>query len=363
MPIGNRLAKKLGSKPLVIGGGFTTFLCFVGACLASNIAQFSVFVIIWGVGVAVSYGPMIIAVLPYFPSKSAFAISLIGLGSGFGIMVYPPLTEFCVEVYGWRGTLLLFSAVNAQVCVFGAFIKPAPSSYAALASEDGSLRESASPNNDGNKLWKYWKVVFKGICQLLALDVLWYEPKFVIHAFVSSLIGVTYSAWMIYLVPHGVARGIDRHRAAFLSSAGGLGTVLGRVIQAVVMHLRCITAVQLDIFLAFISLFAFVLDPLVSGNYPGLLCLALVNGLCIPTMAVLFLLVAQEVLSEDLSVQGWGTLNLFFGVGELAGGGFAGIAYDATGSYDTSFLMLGGLSGVIFAVLFTERLLRLCRHG
>ena len=271
-----------------------------------------------------SYGPMIIATLPYFPTKSAFCISVIGLGSGVGIMIYPPLSEFLVNTYGWRGALLLFSALNAQLCVFGAFIKPTPSLYKALPPDERRLRESTSHNDDENKLWECCKFLVKGTCQLLALDVLWYEPKFAIHSFVSFLIGIMYSAWMIYLVPHAVARGIDAKWAAFLSSAGGIGTILGRALQALVMHGGWISAIQLDTLLAFINVFAFVLDPLVSGNYPGLLCLALVNGLCIPTMAVLFLLVAQQVLCEDMSIQGWGTLNLFFGVGSLTGGGVIG---------------------------------------
>ncbi|XP_038047801.1 monocarboxylate transporter 12-like [Patiria miniata] len=357
IPLVNILGKKHGTKVLAVGGGFIMFVCGLGTCLAYNIAQFSVFVILWGVGVAMSHGPPIVEMLLYFPNNPALPFSIISSGAGFGMMLCPPLAEFLIDIYGWRGAMLLFAALSAHICVLGVLIKPSSSAYTALG--NGCSRFQKIEDND-NKLRRCCTLAFKSFCEFLALDVLWYEPKFIIHALVSFLVGVMYSAWMIFLVPHAIARGIESQLASFLSSVGGVGTLLGRIIQGPVMHRNWIQAVQLSTLLAFLNALAFVLDPIISDNYPGLACLAFVNGLSLGTMAVLFILVAKQVLSEDLSVQGWGTLLVFFAIGELLGGALAGLSYDATGSYDISYWILGGLSGVAVVVLVAERIQNLC---
>ncbi|XP_038048199.1 monocarboxylate transporter 11-like [Patiria miniata] len=356
IPLMNRIAKTYGARRLAIAAGLLTFVCFVGTSTANNLPQFSVFVILWGVGVAMGYGPPIVEMLLYFPTNPALPIGIVGTGAGVGMMLCPPLAEFLIDIYGWRGAMLLFAALNANICVLGALIKPASSTYTAL---DGGSRESTR-QSDGCTLWRCCTFILKRICEVLALDVLWFEPKFAMQALVSFLVGVMYSAWMIFLVPHAIARGINSQMASFLSTAGGVGTIVGRVLQGLLLHTGWVTALQFYTFLAFIDLVAFVLDPIISANYPGLVCVAFANGLGIPTMAVLFLQVAQQVLSKDLSVQGWGTLLVFFAFGELAGGALAGVTYEATGSYDTSFWMLGGVSGVAVVILVTERILHKC---
>ncbi|XP_038075530.1 monocarboxylate transporter 12-like [Patiria miniata] len=362
VPLVNILTERYGSRRLVMLGGIIMFLAFLGISLATNIAVFSLLIMIWGIGVSLAYVPPIAAVIKYFPTNAAVPISITQTGCAFGMMIYPPLTEALIEIYGWRGTILIFAAFNANICVFGALIKPPPRLYEALATPRQEMIPALSQSGDSklNNVINVFKKAAKGFSKIVSLDVLLLEPMFTIYAFACFLLGIMYSAWMIYLVPHAVVRGIENQRASLLSTAGGVGTLVGRIVYGPILHRGYIQPVQMFMLLACGNIGAFVLDPIVLDNYPGLVGLSSINGLCLGVMAGMFILVSQQVLEGEIGDRAWGILSVTFAIGELAGGALAGFLYDATGSYELSFLFLGGLSAVIVASLAVERLLDCC---
>ncbi|XP_038075499.1 monocarboxylate transporter 12-like isoform X2 [Patiria miniata] len=358
VPLVNILTEKYGSRRLVMLGGIIMFLSFLGISLATNIAVFSVFIVIWGMGVSLAYVPPIAAVIKYFPTNAALPISITTTGCAFGMMIYPPLTEALIEIYGWRETILIFAAFNANICVFGALIKPPPPLYEALATPRQEMIPALSLSGDSklNNVINVFKKAAKGFSKIVSLDVLLLEPIFTIYAFACFVLGIMYSAWMIYLVPHAVVRGIGNQRASLLSTAGGVGNLVGRIVYGPILHRGYIKPVQMFMLLACGNLGAFVLDPIVLDNYPGLVGLSSINGLCLGVMAGMFILVSQQVLEGEIGDRAWGILCVSFAVGELAGGAFAGLLFEATGSYELPFLFLGGLSAFIAAALAVERL-------
>lgn len=94
---------------------------FSNAVWMSSNHQCSVFA---GLGFALCYTPAIIMVGCYFRERTALAYGIGLSGSGIGTFVLAPLVQLLIDMYSWRGALLVLSAFVANLCVCGALLRP-----------------------------------------------------------------------------------------------------------------------------------------------------------------------------------------------------------------------------------------------
>jgi hypothetical protein len=59
----------------------------------------------------------------WFDKKRALATGLGACGTGVGTLVYAPMTQYFIEEYGWRGTVLLLAGTFFNMCVCGAVMR------------------------------------------------------------------------------------------------------------------------------------------------------------------------------------------------------------------------------------------------
>lgn len=60
----------------------------------------------------------------YFQRRKALAYGIAMSGSGIGTFVLAPAVQLLIELYSWRGALLILSAFVANLCVCGALLRP-----------------------------------------------------------------------------------------------------------------------------------------------------------------------------------------------------------------------------------------------
>lgn len=60
----------------------------------------------------------------YFRQRKALAYGIAMSGSGIGTFVLAPAVQLLIELYSWRGALLVLSAIVANLCVCGALLRP-----------------------------------------------------------------------------------------------------------------------------------------------------------------------------------------------------------------------------------------------
>lgn len=60
----------------------------------------------------------------YFRRKKALAYGIAMSGSGIGTFVLAPVVQLLIELYSWRGAVLILSAFVANLCVCGALLRP-----------------------------------------------------------------------------------------------------------------------------------------------------------------------------------------------------------------------------------------------
>lgn len=77
-----------------------------------------------GLGFALCYTPAIVMVGCYFRERTALAYGIGLSGSGIGTFVLAPVVQLLIDLYSWRGALLVLSAFVANLCVCGALLRP-----------------------------------------------------------------------------------------------------------------------------------------------------------------------------------------------------------------------------------------------
>ncbi|CAD5122320.1 DgyrCDS10761 [Dimorphilus gyrociliatus] len=60
----------------------------------------------------------------YFNKRRALATGIAMCGSGIGGFIFSPLSEFLIELYGWKGTSLIMSGILLNGVIFGGMLRP-----------------------------------------------------------------------------------------------------------------------------------------------------------------------------------------------------------------------------------------------
>lgn len=77
-----------------------------------------------GLGLGFAYLPAIVAVSFYFEKRRSLATGLAVCGSGFGTFIFAPLTQILLDEYGWKGTVLIETALLLNCIPCGAVFRP-----------------------------------------------------------------------------------------------------------------------------------------------------------------------------------------------------------------------------------------------
>jgi hypothetical protein len=213
-----------------------------------------------GVGMGLTYIPQTVALVSspsgHFPVMYAIAL----LGGSFGVMAFPPVVDFLLGIYGWRGTLMIMSAVMFHVSVFGALNGQHVHTYSKLNTTD-----TDQVSNDKNE--PGFRNRLKGVASWLSSNILAEKPTLLLQLGISLLQGISSVAWMVFLVPHAVSRGITLSAAALLSTGGGVGNLVGRLIHIPLQGYNIISAFWFFVLLCLINSVAMFMDSFVQDNY------------------------------------------------------------------------------------------------
>lgn len=77
-----------------------------------------------GLGSALSYTPAVAMVGTYFNERKALAYGIAMSGRGIGIFILPPLLQYLIDLYSWRGALLTLGGLASNLCVCGSLMRP-----------------------------------------------------------------------------------------------------------------------------------------------------------------------------------------------------------------------------------------------
>ncbi|XP_069106288.1 monocarboxylate transporter 9-like [Argopecten irradians] len=117
---------KYGVRLTGMCGGLFIFLGLSASFFATSISFLVVSTgVVAGFGFSLTFGSCFTSVGEYFDGRSQLiAIAVIGIGAGCGSMFFPYFMAYLIEIYGWRGCILLVGGLMGNMIWFFAICTP-----------------------------------------------------------------------------------------------------------------------------------------------------------------------------------------------------------------------------------------------
>nr|XP_002739231.1 PREDICTED: monocarboxylate transporter 12-like [Saccoglossus kowalevskii] len=328
-PVANIAAKKFGCRSVVLFGGVLSSAGYIISSFATSIyfLYFSIGILV-GVSYGLIFGPSVSFLGQYFQRRHAMVNGIAYSGVAFGIIVLSPLFQRLIEVYGWRGSLMVLGGMNLNICVSAALFRP-----------PATCTEHQEPITTYEEYAKCGS-----ISHLFDWSLLWTDCRFrFIIPYCMFIMGFGYYAIIVHLLPRAVAAGIEIHSAAYLVSAMGVASLVGRLTHAWLLHtVSVVTGLQLCVSAMVVCGLA-TLIVCSATTFEPMIIYCVVLGLSSGTFLPVIPVVVREMLGSDQLGAGFGLANFFMGIGGVLGPPVAGWLYDFTDNYDISFYLAGSL--------------------
>ncbi|KAL3846511.1 hypothetical protein ACJMK2_017491 [Sinanodonta woodiana] len=311
-PIASMLTNKYGCRVVIILGGIISFLGLFGSNFSPNIyVLFVTFGIITGAGYGLVFIPAITAVSLYFDKRRTLAAGIAASGVGVGNFLFPAMIRWLNNMYNWRASILVLSALNLNIIVCGLLIRP-------VSTFDFSKEKPKVLDVTPFKKKGYW---------MLSVN--------------NFLFCCGISAIYIHISAYAEGIGIDEDRSALLISAMGVSNLLGRLLYGVVGHYKRLNNMVIyTVSFALAGVTFFIIPSMTS--YIGLMIMVVLFGLFSGCFGTLLVSILVEILGLHRFANGYGCLLLFEAAGQMLGGPIAGAMFDLTGDYSMAFY-IGGL--------------------
>jgi MFS transporter, OFA family, oxalate/formate antiporter len=326
-PVVGYLLDRYGTKRIAIAG---CLALIVGLFLSSRVTALWQLYISFGLILAIGFTfagmvPHVFLISEWFSAKRASAIGVVYAGTGVGIMLLAPLSEWLISGYGWDRALQIYAAII--LCV----LLPMVWAYYQQGPHGENLRHQGSKKLDRPQ----WSAK-------LALKSLQFWLLFI--ARIAAASGTT--VIVTHQVAHVVDVGFSKLLSASIFGLAGITSSFGRVIFGFIAdRLSKQVAYTLNIAMTVIGVGALMIlrDP----SQAWLLYVYVIFfGIGFGSRAVIFSALTADIFSGKGfgSILGYSTVAV--GVGGALGSYLGGAFYDWTGSYLVSF----ALSAVLLAL-------------
>lgn len=124
-PLASMFINKFACRKVCIAGGLISAMaCALSFFVNSMFGLVITFGVLCGFGSSLSSTAALIIVSVYFDDRRATATGLSIAGCGVGSFVFAPLVSVLINLYTWRGAMLILAGVFANIIVFGCLMRP-----------------------------------------------------------------------------------------------------------------------------------------------------------------------------------------------------------------------------------------------
>ena len=207
------LADRFGARLLAVIGMLLTGLGLAIASVARSLPEvFAAYGLGVGLGIGLSYVPILGAVQRWFVRRRGLASGLAVSGIGVGTLVMPPLAALLIDVFGWRGAYL---ALGCFAAIAGGGM--------ALLIEDDPRRRGTGTDGDPPRLdAQATPLAGPGVGDAIR------SRRFIALCAASLLGSFGVFVPFVHLVPYALDHGIPQSSAVLLMAAIGIGSTSGR---------------------------------------------------------------------------------------------------------------------------------------
>ena len=321
---------------------FCGFLLGLGYLLMSQISAvwqlYLFYGVIIGTGMSGSWIPLLSTVARWFVKRRTIMTGIVVTGSGIGGLVGPPVSNWLISTYNWRlSYIILGSAVLVIVVSAAQFLRRDPA----------KTRQVPYGENEGGEQ------KLEAGTQGFSLKGAVYTRQFWMASAMLFCFGFCLFSITVHIAPHATDLGISTASAvSILAAMGGLSIAGNVVLGGVGDRIG-----NRQVFIVGFIIMSAALFWLVPAREMWMLYLfAVAMGFAhggmgaseSPLVAGLFGLKSHGLI--------FGVIGLGFAIGGAIGPFLSGSIFDATGSYQTAFLVCAGIGivGLVLAVLLTR---------
>ncbi|CAH2087280.1 unnamed protein product [Euphydryas editha] len=123
-PIMSALVDRYGCRTMTIIAAIVSTIGFLLAAVSNTVEMLCLTLgFLGGSAMGIFYVTAVVPVAFWFDKKRTLAVSIASCGVGVGTLIYSPLTDFILQYYDWRNTLVLLAGTVLNVCVCGALMR------------------------------------------------------------------------------------------------------------------------------------------------------------------------------------------------------------------------------------------------
>ncbi len=169
-----------------------------------------------GVGSSLVFMAGVVAVTVRFQQYRTIVMGATMSGLGLGHFIYPFVASVLMDIYGWRGALLVSSGIILNACVCGILIGKDPSKTGGSGNNTSDPKQVATKPKSVRHLFlqcNYWS---------------FHLHTFLLH-FSLSILGT-------HIIAYAQHNGHSQWLASSLLSAIGISGLVGRILHGIVIH-------------------------------------------------------------------------------------------------------------------------------
>ncbi|KAK6171354.1 hypothetical protein SNE40_019560 [Patella caerulea] len=374
-PIASYLMDRYSHRKVVLVGGFMSSVGILVMPWLPGIPYMYLFYgVINGFGGSLSYLPSHVLSGLYYDKYQGLATGLATGGSGLGITVGPILIAYLIEVYTWKGSLLILSGLSFNVLVFGALLRPPPPRTITVIIEKSNVPGDAVIKNQLKKE-ENGNTVVPDIDNNLTLsldipslktknmnnpeNVQRYQKSYLHKLFRNVLTNVDFVIYFVnnifwnfglaivlaFLAELCVQQGISKIDSALVLTLVGLGNFLGCIIGGVLSNIQRLNGIFVFAVLNILSGVCLILITIIPG-YTETIIFSFLFGLFTGMVLGYLLAITGEILGVEDFGDGVGVIMIANGIGAFAGPVVAGHLAAGSGDLSNGFIV-GGIFCII----------------
>ncbi|KAM9296038.1 monocarboxylate transporter 7 [Gastrophryne carolinensis] len=393
-PLSTVLSNRFGHRPVVMLGGFLVSTGMIAASFARSIEEMYVAIgLVSGLGFCLSFLPTLTILTQYFDRRRSLVTAVASTGECFAVFAFAPAITALSDQVGWRYCLLTVGALQLNIVVCGALLRPIvirppeeakeppktentettymlenEKTLTSLDSIDSGVEVSTSPKNvpsivtpekvpepapEQEVLAKRLEEEQKKSSPLLDFSVL-KNPSFVCYALFGLFATLGFFAPSLYIIPLSLSLGIDRDLSAYMLSAMAIAEIFGRIGAGWLLNRKPIRKIYIELIfvvLLCLALLAFAF----AQQFVGLMACSVFFGCLLGSVTGTHipLLAEEDIVGIEKMSSGVGVYVFLQSAAGLAGPPLGGMLVDWSQNYRSAFYScaVGIGVGAIFLAL------------
>lgn len=368
-PITRMLLTVLSNRKIGIMGGLLVGTGYVYCGLfAVSVVHVFVGYALSGFGFALAILPSYLALKEQFVENFSTATAASAMFHYFGMSILPPVMKVFQDHYGLYNSLILLGAILWNLVACGVAIRLPHDKQTSLEAET-SLTERKKP--EGEKVFSNTEV--KSQRESSSIGVKWLpfcsslvHHKTFVFLLIFSVVGVyVLTSWVIFLVSFGTTQGLLAKYSVLLSTAGGLGGLGGKLLGAILFHLRKMNP--------YICCFPFLITGLTflisifTRNFYFLSVLTFLAGLTQGLTSSGLYGTMPLIVCKHHFPQAVALLSFIEGIAVQCSGIFSGLIHDLFGSsryvFGFNAILCFAVSPLMFLWVLSDQTVKQCKPG